>query len=137
VQIVHILSIAVVISAAVTMELRLLRAPLRPQSLSTTASRFFPWIWSALSILALTGGILITAEPARDLPNPMFQTKMALVSLIIVNTVVLQRKIKRRASDGDRASVTRTIKIIGFVSLLVWVAIIFAGRWIAYVNSNP
>jgi hypothetical protein len=67
----------------------------------------------------------------------MFQTKMALVSLIIVNTVVLQRKIKRRASDGDRASVTRTIKIIGFVSLLVWVAIIFAGRWIAYVNSNP
>jgi len=99
-------------------------------------SRFFPWIWSALSILAITGGILISAEPARDLPNPMFQTKMALVSLVIANTLVLQHKINRLASDTDQVGVSPAIKVIGLVSLIVWVAIIFAGRWIAYVDSS-
>jgi hypothetical protein len=136
VQIVHILSIAVVISASVTMELRFLRASLPPRSVAAMTSRFFPWIWSALSILAITGGILISAEPARDLPNPVFQSKMALVSLVLANTLVLQHKIKRLASDVDPAGVTPAIKVIGFFSLIIWVSIIFAGRWIAYVDSR-
>lgn len=136
VQIVHILSIAVVISSAMIVEFRLLRGPTQRGSLSVTAARFFPWIWSAVGVLATSGAILISGEPARDLPNPVFQIKMALVTFVIVNTMILQRKIKQRAATGEQAIAGLSSKVIGLISLLAWIAIIFAGRWIAYFNAS-
>src|SRR5579884_3060591 len=77
VQTVHILCIAVVISAALMVHLHTLGLAMRSQASVVLTRRFLPWTWGALLLLLLTGAILVVAEPGRSLPNPVFQLKMS------------------------------------------------------------
>ena len=134
VQTVHILCIAVVISAVLLVHLHTLGLAMRSQSSAVLARRFFPWLWGALVVLLLSGAILVTAEPGRSLPNMMFQLKMALVITAVVLTLLYQRPLRKDPVFWEK-TVTRRMNAsaIAILSLLVWVGIVFAGRWIAYV----
>src|ERR1700687_5623333 len=87
VQTIHILSIAAVVSGALMIDLRLLGALGRDQSVARVSGRFRPMIWRPLPILLLTGVVLIVGEPSRSLENPVFGLKMALLAAAIDITV--------------------------------------------------
>jgi hypothetical protein len=133
-QSIHILSVAIVISSAVMLDLRMLNVVGRSQPTASYAARFLPWIWWTLIVLALTGTVLIIGEPARSLENPSFQTKMVLLILAIGTTVFVQRPLAAVRDDPD-ANRELGKQLVAVVSLLLWVGIIFAGRWIAYTNT--
>ena len=71
-QTIHILSVAVLFSSAVLVDLRLWRALQRDVPLADVARRFLPTIWPVLLILLITGSLLIVAEPRRSLLNTSF-----------------------------------------------------------------
>ena len=134
VQTVHILCIAVVISAVLLVHLHTLGLAMRSQSSAVLARRFFPWLWGALVLLLLSGSILVTAEPGRSLPNTMFQLKMALVITAVVLTLLYQQPLRKDPVFWEKTVARRmNASAIAILSLLVWVSIVFAGRWIAYV----
>src|SRR4051812_31681826 len=94
-QSIHILCIAIVISSATMVDLRMLGVVGRNQPTGVYTSRFLPWIWPSLVVLLLTGSILIIGEPSRSLPNPAFQLKMTLLVLAMICTFLLQRPLGR------------------------------------------
>src|SRR5712664_2115 len=116
VQTIHILAIAAVMSSVLMLDLRLLGMVGSDQPLARMTRRFRPVIWWTLPILLVTGVVMIIGEPARSLANPVFQLKMLLLLTAITVTAALHK--------GSR--------IIGIASVLLWVGIVFAGRWIAY-----
>lgn len=129
-QTVHILAVAAVLASVLIVDLRLLgrrtldRFPL-------FARRYIPWIWRSLAVLLLTGGLLLIGEPARELKNWVFVTKMALVALAAGLTWLAQRPIRTAVEEGHALpSFSRPFAV---ASLVLWAAIVFAGRWIAYV----
>ncbi|MDE3168649.1 MAG: hypothetical protein KGL75_00790 [Acidobacteriota bacterium] len=129
VQTVHILCIAIVISTMAMLDLRLAGLTGRSQSVSTAVSRWVPWVWGTLPVMLLTGCILIIGEPTRELMNPYFRAKMAMLAIVVAITLFVHLRNKDAAYWEARAS---TAKLAGCVSLLLWVGIIAAGRWIAY-----
>jgi hypothetical protein len=134
-QTIHILAVALIFSSALMMDLRIIGLIDRRQSIATYMHRFLPPIWSTLPVLFATGTILTIGEPSRELENPSFQLKMVLLLLAILATTLLQRPAIGGTSRWDDTSKpTIATKIIAVASLCLWVAIIFAGRWIAYVN---
>ena len=137
VQTVHILSIAIVMSSVIMVDLRLMGLMGLSQSISGMTRRFIPWVWWALVALLLSGAVLITAEPRRDLLNPVFQAKMALLVVAIIVTVVFQATVRRNMEFWDLSPGKRTgAWVTAVVSLLVWTAIVGCGRWIAYVEHG-
>ena len=76
VQTVHILAISVVMTSIVMLDLRLLGVFARTQTIDDMSERFLPWIWVAVVVLACSGALLITGEPARELQSDMFWIKM-------------------------------------------------------------
>jgi hypothetical protein len=135
-QSIHILSVAMVISSALMVDLRLLNVVGRSQPTSAYVARFAPWIWWTLIVLALTGSILIIAEPARSLENPSFQKKMVLLILAAAVTLGVQRPLAANQGYWDDPERQKALaKIVAVVSLLLWVGVVFAGRWIAYTNT--
>jgi len=130
VQTVHILCVAIVMSCMGMLDLRLVGVTGRRQSISQVVSRFVPWVWGALPVLLASGTVLIIGEPARELLNPYFRTKMAMLVTVSGITFVIQRQNKKDANywESRRAAATLT----GLASLLLWVGIVTAGRWIAY-----
>jgi hypothetical protein len=131
VQVIHILSIAVVAASALMIDLRLLGAYGIDQSGRRVAKRFLPLVWWPILILLATGLIMIVGEPGRSLKNPAFQLKMALLAGALIATVLCQRRLRRVPSAGP-ASTGVLARSLAILSLLLWTGIIFAGRWIAY-----
>jgi len=133
VQTVHILAIAVVASSALMIDLRLLGVFWTDRPMKDVFSRFLPLVWWPLLILFATGAIMIIGEPARSLKNPAFQLKMLLLVTALIVTGLLQFFERQNAAFGNLRSAPRPLPVmIAVASMLLWSAIIFAGRWIAY-----
>jgi hypothetical protein len=137
VQTVHILCIGAVISAALALALRQFGLLAADQPLTRVAAQFLRVIWLALPVLLVTGALLIAAEPRRSLASPAFQLKMALLVCVASLLLLYQRRIDHLARSSTGAAATfRPGKLITVVALLLWVGIIFAGRWIAYASGK-
>ena len=89
-------------------------------------------MWAALAILLATGTILAVGEPDRVLANPVFWTKMALVVLAFALTLLFRYPLLHPQFRFEPARWAALVKPMAWVSLLVWIAVVFCGRWIAY-----
>jgi uncharacterized membrane protein SirB2 len=129
VQTVHILCVAIVMSSMAMLDLRLLGLAGRRRPISYMVQRFVPWVWWTLPIMAATGAVLIIGEPSRELLNPYFRAKMLMLATVILITVAVQLLSNKTAYWETRKG---GAILAGSVSLLLWVGIVTAGRWIAY-----
>jgi len=129
VQVVHILCVALVISAALLLNLRAAGVLATQVPLSTVAVRYAPAFWIALPILLLSGLILIVAEPERDLGTVVFWLKMSLVVVAILVTMAIVMPLRRDPGFWDARG---TRRLLAVCALAIWAAIVFCGRWIAY-----
>nr|HEV8011163.1 DUF6644 family protein [Bradyrhizobium sp.] len=136
-QTVHILSVAVVFSSAVLVDLRLWRLLNRDLPLPDVARRFLPTIWPVLLVLLITGSLLIIGEPRRSLLNSTFYLKMALLAVAIVFTAWLQWTLSSSPNFWDKNRGRRMAgRLAATLSIVVWCGILFAGRWIAYTQAG-
>lgn len=135
-QSIHILAIAIVMASVGMLDLRLAGFLGREQSMRGLTLRFYPWIWGALAVLLATGLLQIMAEPARELLNWIFWTKMGLIVGAALFTAPIRRLLEdcryRDLPSGKQA----IIRSCALVSLVLWVAVLTCGRWIAYAGSN-
>jgi hypothetical protein len=134
-QTIHILSIAVVFSSAILVDLRFWRIYDRDLPLKDVARRYLPMIWPVVLVLAITGALLIIGEPRRSLLNTTFYIKMALLAAALVVTAALQWPLSKDVNFWDKDQGRRIAgRLAAIVSILIWGCIIFAGRWIAYTE---
>ena len=131
-QSIHIIAIAVVVGSALVTDLRLAGVLATDETLQTVVRRYLPWMWAAIAVLLATGAILAVGEPNRVLANPLFWTKMALVALAFGLTLLFRYPILHPQFRLERARWAALAKPMAWMSLLIWIAVIFCGRWIAY-----
>lgn len=136
-QTIHILAIAMVLSSALMISLRMLRFT-HMQTMMQTVHRFIPWLWIGLVVLAITGIMLILGEPKRTLNyNVAFMLKMAMLVVAVGLTTAfqlsLQANVARWEGNTRAESTTRAFAV---VMLLLWFAIAVCGRWIAYARVD-
>ncbi len=133
-QTVHIVCVSVVMTSMAMLDLRLLGLGAVRRPVADVANRLLPWMWYTLPVLLLTGMILTLIEPARELLSPAFQAKMIMLTIVCALTLSVQRALRREPgffeSRHFRAILT------GALSLSLWVAILSAGRWIAYIGQE-
>jgi hypothetical protein len=135
VQTLHIVGIAIVISSMAMLHGKVLGVGRTSQTLVQLSSRFLPWVWRALGLQLLTGLLLIVAEPARELLSAVFWWKMGLLFVVVGLTVWAHRAILRTPSN-ILLQQTWLAKVVSALSLLLWLAVITAGRWIAYLEHS-
>jgi uncharacterized membrane protein len=134
VQSVHILAIATVMASIVMLDARLLGVNGRTQTVPDVAHRFLPWVWCAVCVLAASGAILIIGEPARELESQVFWFKMSMLICVLLLTAVIQFGAFHRESFWEKRRVLACLTAV--VSLGLWVTIVAAGRWIAYMGHG-
>jgi hypothetical protein len=132
VQSVHIIAIAGVMSSIAMLNLRLAGLIGRGQSVRTMAQWFLPWVWWGLPILLTTGLVMVVGEPERELESGYFWSKMLMVVIVTIATLGLQRGLEDAPFSDLSARKRLTMRAVALGSLVLWVAIIFCGRWIAY-----
>lgn len=133
IQCVHIIAIGVLVGAFFMVDMRVLGVVGRDQSVAQVSRRYAPWFWCALLVLLTTGVLLIIGEPRRELLSFSFWAKMALLAIGIVVALVFQQHLRSDPArwEGDAAAPPLT-KVLALLSILVWIGIMFMGRFIAF-----
>ena len=82
----------------------------------------------------VTGGLLFSSEAVKVYSNPAFRLKMLLILLAGLHALIFHWLVYRDVANwDDRALLPRKAKVSGFVSILLWVGIVAAGRFIGFV----
>lgn len=135
VQTVHLLGISAVMGSIVLLDLKVLGLALSTQPPVELARRLMPWLWWALPCLAASGLLFVVARPVRYFSNPVFVFKFTMLAPAVALAIVLHRVLV--AGDGGEGRVDArgaTPKLLAAASLVCWVLVVLAGRWIAYAD---
>ena len=97
-------------------------------------ARFLPVLWTAFVLNAISGTLLLIAYPTKALTNWLFYVKLGLVALAVgliyrIGVTVL------RAPQADEKPVAALAKLLAIASLAAWLAVILAGRFLAYTHK--
>ena len=95
--------------------------------------RYFLVMWAGFWINAFSGVLLLIAYPTKALTNPLFYAKLALIAFGVVLAFRIRREVSGLAARADAPSMAR---MLAAVSLVCWIAVIFAGRLLAYTCTR-
>jgi hypothetical protein len=133
IETVHLFGLISLVASSSILDLRLLGLTFRQESVSKLAARCLPWAWAGFTVQVTTGFLLFSSEATKMYGSRVFQIKMLLILLAGVNALVFHVLAYRRAAAWDDAPVTPlSARLAGFLSILLWFAIVAAGRWISY-----
>jgi hypothetical protein len=128
----HIAALVVFAGAVAVMDLRMAGAfaATSPGYVLSRARRAA--IWAFLG-LVLTGAVLFTAEASHVIMNPVFQTKLALIALGLVNIALFEVFTAPRVKDlAPLTPLPAAARHAGVISIVLWIAVAMCGRSIAY-----
>jgi hypothetical protein len=74
--------------------------------------------------------VLVIGEPVREATALSFWIKMSFILIGVTSALYFGRTVAA-AGAADLAPSGRTRAVV-FATILLWVAIVFLGRWIAY-----
>ena len=130
VQAIHIFAVAIVMGTVVFLNLRILGIAVPSQVPAEMANRLLPWLWWMLPVLLMTGSVFVVARPGRYFLNLIFGIKMTALAAALV----LALGVRFGHWLEDRESFGWPLKVQALVSTALWVLVMLAGRWIAYVD---
>lgn len=129
----HILGLAMLFGAILPLDLRLLgfwsAIPVK-----TLTRILVPIALCGLAISVSTGLLLFSVSAAKYAATPLFQVKLLLVAAAVANALLL-----RWSADWSLAQTTETalsssrLRLAGGLSILLWLAVILCGRFLAYI----
>jgi hypothetical protein len=132
-QSIHIVMIGVVFVSSLMVSLRVLGRVRADEPFPAVWRRFAPWMWTGITVMAITGAPLIVAEPVREFYAVSFWVKMALIVTGIACVTVMDHAF-RPAGQGSQAlpEFSSGAKVVAAATILIWVGVVFFGRAIAY-----
>jgi hypothetical protein len=135
-QSLHIISVCVLFTAAILINMRLIGATNAGRTVSQLTGTLVPWMWGALGVLLLTGALQTIIEPVRQFVTPMFWFKMIMIVLVAAMTAVFAAKVRTNMAQWDAAGLRPAgARPFAIASTVLWIAIIVCGRFVGYTWS--
>ena len=119
------------------LNMRLLGVAGTKQSFAQLLAHLMPWFWTALIVLFLTGTLQTIAEPARELLNVGFKTKMVLLFVTVLIMMFYESTVRRDPNYWNAPAHRNLAQVLASLSLVLWIGIAAAGRMIAYLDLRP
>lgn len=127
----HILGFILLIGGILPVDIRLLGG-FRPLTMPALSRVLEPMAAIGLGLALLSGLLIFTVKPAVYAANPAFLAKMVLVALGTLNALSLRFGGAWRVAMAGGV-VAGHLKARAALSILIWLAALTAGRFIAFV----
>ncbi len=126
----HSLAMGFVVGINIAIALRLVGFAPRLDILAL--SRFYTLHWYCAALIFLSGAALLLAYPAKALTNPVFYVKICALTI----GLLIGRYFQRRFSKQSDAEIDTTSVRLAYLSLLLWIVALTAGRFLAYTHTT-
>jgi uncharacterized membrane protein len=138
IECVHVLALTLVIGSIAVVDLRLIGVTSRDRPVTDVTKAVLPVTWTAFACAVITGVLMFSSNATVYGVNLYFRVKLALIVLAGINMAVYHLAVNRGAQSWRTARDTpMRARIVGGVSLSLWLAIVAAGRWIGFTINAP
>jgi len=139
VEALHIMGSVALVASTTILSLRLAGLFLTEIPVSKIAGQFLPWAWFGFACQVVTGTLLFMSEATLAYANVIFLVKMALIVVAGIIALVFHQTVYRRVKSWDLSNPPPfSAKFAGYLSIVIWFAVIAAGRWLnSSVASTP
>jgi hypothetical protein len=137
---IHVVGFALVFGTIAIIDFRLLGLASRNRRFQNIASDVLKWTWLAFGITFVSGALMFSTNAVVYFHNPIFRAKMVVLLLAGLNMAIFELTTGRSAERwGAGPSAPMAGKTTAVLSLILWVSIIFLGRWIGFsvARSSP
>jgi hypothetical protein len=132
----HLASIAVFGGLILMTDLRLLGLAMTDVSVTDVVKQLRRWKQIGFVIMVTMGLLLGTSEMDKYYNNPYFLFKMFLLLMVGVHALVFHKSVYGNTQAIDKApQIPAVAKTAAVLSLVLWIGIASAGRWIAYYEQ--
>lgn len=132
----HVMSIVTVFGTIFFVDLRLLGYPNVQRSFSRIHHALVRWTWAAFTLAAVTGVLLFMVNAVTYYRNTAFWLKMATIVLAGINMLVFERVTLKSVARWDQGVIPPpSARLAAALSIVLWVAVIFFGRWIGFTKG--
>jgi Zn-dependent protease with chaperone function len=132
----HVLAIATVFGTIFIVDLRLMGLVGTHRPYSVVAREMLGKTWLAFVLAVITGALMFAPNAITYFGNTAFRLKMLALLLAGLNMVVFQLLTARTMPQWDTSANTpNAARTAAIISLCLWTAIIFLGRWIGFTKG--
>ena len=130
---IHLIGLGISVGTIMWVDLRLLGGIMTRERVSDVVSRLERWALGGFIVMFLSGIVLFLGKPENYYMTTAFRIKMLLLPLAGLNVLFFHKKVYPHVAEwNESARVPWQGRLVGFVSMALWLAIIIAGRWTAY-----
>jgi len=138
VETIHVLTLTLFLGFTVLLDLRLLGVSMRRRKASDVVGELNPWLMGGFLVMIVTGVLLFCGDPVAFYNSIFFKVKMLMLLLAGLNVWLFNATVGREVAEWEiDAETPGRAKAAAVVSLVLWVAIVAAGRAIAYSLPPP
>jgi len=138
VETIHVLTLTLFLGFTVLLDLRLLGVSMRRRKASDVVGELNPWLMGGFLVMIVTGVLLFCGDPVAFYNSIFFKVKMLMLLLAGLNVWLFNATVGRKVAEWEiDAETPGRAKAAAVVSLVLWVAIVAAGRAIAYSLPPP
>jgi hypothetical protein len=125
----HLLGLGLTAGAVLLVDLRLLGVGLSKQPVAQLSAGAEPWLYGSLTLMFASGIPLFMSESIKCFYSFPFWVKMTALFLVLVFTFTVRRRVTRSGLAAERPRLGRLVAV---VSLCLWFAVAWGGRWIGF-----
>ena len=133
----HVIGLTMVFGTIAIIDLRLLGIASTRRPFTMIASDVLKWTWLAFALTAATGLLMFITNAGVYYHNFYFRSKMVMLALAGLNMLLFELTAGRSVHRWDKyESAPLAGKTVAALSLVLWISIIFLGRWIGFTTSR-
>jgi len=135
IETVHILALGFSVGTILWVDLYLVGLAMRGERVSDVVGQFERPAVIGFIVMFISGFLLFMAEPLKAYITFAFRLKMVMLIITGLNVWYFHAKVYPSVQEWDDAgSLPIPARIVGLVSMTLWLGIIIAGRWTAYFS---
>ena len=136
IQWIHILGVALICGSVVLIGLRMMGFLKFSPPLADMARRLLPWTWFAIVVNVITGVIMVLDRPTRATDSLTFPYSMIFLIVATILSIYFAITLRRDPDYWERSGSRRgTARLLGALSTLLWIGVIFGDRLIFYAKG--
>ncbi len=133
---VHVMALGLMLGTITVVDLRLLGLASRQRSAARVSSEVLTWTWAAFAVVALTGFTMFITNARVYAHNTAFLIKLTLLAAAGINMMAFHLTAARTMHRWDRQAAPPIGKAAAALSLVLWIAVVFAGRVVGFTTTG-
>jgi hypothetical protein len=131
---VHVVALVIVIGSILSVDTRLLGLGARNRAFTAIAREMLPWTWMGFVVASLAGTLMFASKAVTYAANWPFRVKLLLLLLAGLNMMLFHGWGMRDVRLWDTRKPPISAQLAGALSLLLWLGVLTAGRWIGFTT---